>query len=105
MPDQYTLNQLCTLEGYSADNVNVTVKWTQQAGVVYYFRVLPLAPLMFNGSSSVQLVLEYNTEYNISVMAVGPCEVDATAAISLSYGEAYVGAEETASTIIMSLQL
>ena len=96
---------LHTFEKYSAENVTVTVEWIQQLGAVYNASVLPPAPLMFNGSSSVQLVLEYNTEYNISVMAVGPCEVDTTVAISLSYGEAYVGAEETANAIIMSLQL
>ena len=77
-----------TLEEYLAENVTVTVEWIQQLGAVYNTSVFPSASLMFNGSSSVQLVLEYNTEYNISVVAVGPCGVNATAVITLNYGEA-----------------
>ena len=96
---------LHTFEKYSAEIVTVTVEWIQQLGAMYNASVLPPAPLMFNGTSSVQLVLEYNTEYNLGVMAVGPCGVNTTAAISLSYGEAYVGAEEMASAIIVSMQL
>ena len=77
-----------TSEEYSAENVTVTMEWRQQLGAVYNSAsVFPSAPLMFNGSSSVQLVLEYDTEYNISVVAVGPCGVNTTATITLNYGE------------------
>ena len=77
------------------DNINVTVKWIQQLGLVYNasVTVVPLqAPLMFNGSgsSSVQLVLEYNTVYNLSVeIAVASCaDTDPEIFIVLHYGEA-----------------
>jgi hypothetical protein len=67
------------------------VEWIQQVGAVYNSSVLlPPAPLQFNGSSSVQLVLEYNTVYNLSViMAVAPCDVSTETFIALGYGEAY----------------
>ena len=92
--DQYTLMvHTFYFEEYSAENVTVTMymEWLQQLGAVYNVSVhiLPLAPSMINGSSSVQLVLEYNTEYNISVVALGPCGVNATAAITLNYGEVF----------------
>ena len=86
--DQYTLN-LHTFEEYSTDNVTVTVNWTQLVGAVYHSSVLPLAPMMPgpNGRSSLQLALQYNTEYNLSVMAVAPCKANTTAVITLNYGE------------------
>ena len=46
--DQYipTLHHRALEEYYSADNVTVTVEWTQQLRAVYDASVLPLAPLM-----------------------------------------------------------
>jgi hypothetical protein len=80
---------LCTSKEYSSNNVTVVVEWIQQVGAVYNSSVLPPAPLEFNGNSSVQLVLEYNTTYNLSVtMAVAPCDVSTETFIVLSYGEA-----------------
>lgn len=77
------------------DNITVTVKWIQQLGLVYNasVTVAPLqAPLMFNGSgsSSVQLVFEYNTVYNLSVeIAVASCGANYTETfIALNYREA-----------------
>jgi hypothetical protein len=79
---------LRTFEEYSVHNITVTVEWIQQVGAVYTSSVLPPAPLMFNGSSSVQLVLEYNTVYNLSViMAVASCGVSTETFIVLHYGE------------------
>ena len=87
---------LRTSEEYSANNVTVTVRWIQQLGLVYNasVTVVPLAPLMFNesGSSSVQLVLKYNTVYNISIeMTIDPCGANytETSFITLNYGETY----------------
>lgn len=92
---QYGL-MLYTCEEYSANNITVTINWIQQLGLVYNasVTVVPLQePLMFNesGSSSVQLVLEYNTVYNLSViMAVASCDANYTEIfITLNYGEAY----------------
>jgi hypothetical protein len=64
------------------------VEWIQQVGAVYNSSVLPPAPLLFVGGSSLQLVLEYNTEYNLSVIVdVASCGVNTETFIALSYGE------------------
>ena len=78
MPEEY----------YEAENVTVTVEWIQQVGVVYDARILPVAPSKSNGSTSLQLTLQYNTEYNLSVVAIIPCGTNATASITLNYSEA-----------------
>ena len=82
MPDEY----------YDVENVTVTVEWVQQVGALLYnVRISPMDQvLVINESTlSVQLVLEYNTEYDLSVVAILPCGANATASITLYYGEAY----------------
>ena len=76
-------------EHYEADNVTVTVEWDQLGHVTYGYsaRVTPLAPLMFTGSTSVQLILQYNTEYNLSIVAATPCRETVIVAITLNCGE------------------
>ena len=75
------------MEEFSINNVTVTVEWAQQVGAVYNTTVLPpvLVPMIFNGSSNLQLLLEYNTEYNLSVIVVTPCGNVTTFTI-LNYG-------------------
>ena len=73
-------------EEYSADNVTVIVGWTQQIGAAYTARVMPLVPFMVSGSTIHQLTLSYNTDYNLSVVAVTPCG-NAVGFIVLDYGE------------------
>ena len=93
------------------DNITVTVKWIQQLGLVYNasVTVVPLAPLMFNGSgsSSVQLVLEYNSVYNLSVVAVNvaPCVGHTEISfIALNYGEGIIFPPFHAHTIVHILE-
>ena len=79
-------------EEYSVNSITVTVEWIHQIGAVYesWTSVLPPAPLQFIRSSSVQLVLEYNTLYNLSVIvAVPPCDADSETFIALNYGEGF----------------
>ena len=71
---------------YEPDNVTVTVEWTQQLGAMYNVKISPLAPVIINGSSSRQLIVLYNTEYNLSVVAITHC-LNATDLITLHYGE------------------
>ena len=85
--DQYTPILSITSEEYEADNVTATVQWNQEVGISYMSRILPLAPSFFTGSNSQQLILLYNTGYNLSVIAVTPCRTNTTAFIQLSYGE------------------
>ena len=73
-------------EHYETDNITVTVQWTQQVGVTYSIKVSPLVPILVSGGTSHRLIISYNTEYNFSVEAVGPCRPNATVIIRLRYG-------------------
>ena len=69
------------------------MEWTQQvqAGlgdlISYNVSVSPPVPIYYNGNTSLNLVLEYNLEYDLSVEANIQCESNATASITLNYGE------------------
>ena len=76
-------------EEYSADNITVTVEWTQQVYATYNVTVVPLVPIVFTGSTRCQLTIPYNTEYNLTVEAAAPCRANTTALIRLNYGEIY----------------
>ena len=76
-------------ERYEVDDVIVTVEWTPQEGVTYTTSVSPLTSITITGSSSSQLTISYNTNYNFSVEAAPPCRPNPTAVITLNYGEAY----------------
>jgi DNA-directed RNA polymerase subunit K/omega len=82
--DHYTPTLLVALEEFSANNITVTVEWDQQVGATYYVRVFPRVPFPGN-----QLVLQYNTQYNLSVVASTPCTIS-TAMIELNYGESFI---------------
>ena len=74
---------------YEAESVTVTVRWTQaqQLYITYSAKVIPLVPIMFTGSTSCQLTVQYNVKYNFSIVAAAPCRPNATAFIALEYGE------------------
>ena len=48
-----------------------------------------MVPIVSPGSTSRQLTILYNTEYNLSVVAATPCRPNATANISLNYGNVH----------------
>ena len=82
-------------EDYQADNVTVTVKWdpAQQMDniitlITTTVTVSPLVPIIPTGNTSRELVISYNTEYNLSVVAVTACG-NAAATKKLNYGEIY----------------
>ena len=75
-------------ERYEVDDVIVTVEWTPQEGVTYTSSVSPLTSIIVTGSSSRQLTISYNTDYNLSVEAAPLCRPNPTAVITLNYGEA-----------------
>jgi hypothetical protein len=84
---KYTPVLLSVSEEYRADNVTVTVLWAPIDNITFTTQVTPLAPIMTTESTSRQLVISYNTEYNLSVTAATPCG-NFIASITLSYGEA-----------------
>ena len=70
-------------EQFSSDGVTVTLEWTLLNSQDYYQQLLqnvsinvnpPLDNVMFTGNSRVQLVLSYNTLYNVSVTQNSTCE-------------------------------
>ena len=75
-----------TSEEFGADNVTVTVEWTQQEGATYQIIIVPKIPVTFIGESSIQLILLYNINYNLSVESALPC-YQAQSHVLLFYGE------------------
>ena len=71
-------------EHYEAENVTVTMEWDQPVHVTHGYSI-PLAPLMFTGSTSIQLTLQYNTEYNLIISVA--CRETVTVPSALNYGE------------------
>jgi hypothetical protein len=71
---------------YSADNVTVTVEWSQQAYVTYNVTVVPMISIVFTGNTSCQLTIPYNMEYNLIVEATAPCRPNTTSSILLKHG-------------------
>ena len=67
------------------------MEWTQQvqAGlgdlISYNVSVSPPVPISYNGNTSLNLVLEYNFEYDLSVKAIVPCGDNITVSIRLQY--------------------
>ena len=78
---------LTIYEEYGADNVTVIVEWTEEEGVSYNITINPSVPKTFTGSTSVQLIVSYNTEYNVTLEAVAVCHSVATNHTRLFYGE------------------
>ena len=76
-----------TSEEFGADNVTVTVEWTQEECTMYQITIVPQIPVPFTGESSIQLILPYNTNYNLSVEAALPCQHQAHSHVLLFYGE------------------
>ena len=58
---------LITSEEFGADNVTVTVEWTHKEGATYQIIIVPQIPMTSTGESSIQLILSYNINYNLSV--------------------------------------
>jgi hypothetical protein len=98
--DQYYPRLNITSEDFAEKNVTVTVKWNQQAGIVYRIHVRqqnamndrePPIPSVFTGGTfaSFQLTILYNSEYIVSVDAeviIATCTFNVTTIIRLYYG-------------------
>ena len=76
-----------TSEEYIADVVTVIVEWSEEQGVTYNITIVPMVPIIFTGSTSVQLIVSYNIEYNVTLEAVAVCQSVAPSRIRLFYGE------------------
>ena len=54
---------------FEADRVRVALEWTHTNGVSYAIRVDPEVNVSYSWRQSAQLVVPYNSKYNISVIA------------------------------------
>ena len=67
------MNISTTSEQFGRDAVSVTLQWIPKSLYSYNVIVNPQVQLQFNGSTRVQLILSYNTLYNVSVVATHLC--------------------------------
>ena len=64
---------IITSEEFGSDNVTITVEWTLEEGATYQIIVVPQISINFTGGSSIQLILPYNINYNLSLETALPC--------------------------------
>ena len=76
-----------TSEEYRADSIAVIIEWTQQEGVSYNITIVPTVPMVYTGSTSVQVIASYNTEYSVSLEASAVCQSIVSSNITLFYGK------------------
>ena len=76
-----------TSEEYRADSIAVIIEWTQREGVSYNITIVPTVPMIYTGSTSVQVIVSYNTEYNVSLEASTVCQSIVSSNITLFYGK------------------
>ena len=69
-----TQGNFTTTSMLDAVSVSVVLMWTQINWLYSYnVSVTPSVEMTFNGGTTVQLILSYNTQYNVSVVATHPC--------------------------------
>ena len=76
-----------TSEEYRADSIAVIIEWTQQKGVSYNIAIVPMVPMIYTGSTSVQFIASYNIEYNVSLEASAVYQSIVSSNITLFYGK------------------
>ena len=71
---------------FEADRVRVALEWTHTNGVSYAISVDPEVNVSYSWRKSAQLVVPYNTKYNISVVA-SLCGNTRAVFIMINYGK------------------
>ena len=72
-----------------ADNVLVMLDWAPVDGVSYNVTTCPSVPVVFNENTIIQLMLHYNTQYNVSIL-VSLCGQSLTVNRDLNFGESII---------------
>ena len=78
-------------EQFGVDNVTVDLQWTEELNssfnlVTYHVSVEPMAHVV-TGNSRANLTLQYNTPYNMSVVADVCGRINATTTLLVNYGK------------------
>ena len=83
------INTVTINEEFGIENVMVKLQWNKEDNVTYNATITPqsLGRLMFNDSTSVQVSIQYNTMYNMSITATSAlCGQILTSVVPLHYG-------------------
>ena len=79
---------LPNIELFSANFTSVYLEWIWESNLSYNVSIFPsVDSIQYNGTSAVDIILSYNTLYNVSIMAFLCGENIATTQIMLRYGE------------------
>ena len=75
--------------GYRFDSTNCTaiLNWTQEGGVSYNIGINPITELIYLMNNAWQVIGNYNTMYNVSIVATICKEYSKTTNITLEYGQ------------------
>ena len=75
-------------ESFGSDDITLTLMLRRAAGVIYSITSIPNAEIVYSHvNASATLMLSYNTEYNISIIATVCEHCNASKIITLKYGE------------------
>ena len=53
---------------FGSDSVAVFLQWADEDGVLFYVDVTPQVSLLVGNASSIQLIVQYNVRYNVSIL-------------------------------------
>ena len=74
-------------EVFHDENVTIVLNWAQGDNEFYNASIVPSAPMLLDtGSTIIQLTLQYNTHYSVSIVAF-LCEYNTTDVVDLYYGK------------------
>ena len=77
---------------FDTDSVIVILQWTYQNGVSYNVNTIPQINATLIEETSVQMLICYNTAYNVSITATLCGQNSVTTIVPLNYGKIYFAA-------------
>ena len=85
MSNYYTDPEVNRTEEFGTDGVTVTLKCALENS--YNVTTTPYLPVIFSGSTSIQIKVQYNALYNVSVLGIPPICGQIDNVFQLYYGE------------------
>ena len=73
-------------EQFQDENVTITLNWAQGDNEFYNASIIPHVPIFHIGNTAIQMMLQYNTQYSVSIIAF-LCEYNTTNVVELHYGK------------------
>ena len=74
-------------EAFHDENITIVLNWAQGDNEFYSASIVPSVPMLLGtGSTTIQLTLQYNTHYRVSIVAF-LCEYNTTDVVDLYYGK------------------